>query len=55
MTSLDLVTRGLVKLGPLISHRYAFKDAERAFEANRAGKGADGKPLIKAIIDGPEA
>ncbi|KAM0793399.1 hypothetical protein ACM66B_000851 [Microbotryomycetes sp. NB124-2] len=51
--SLDLVSRGLVDLKPLISHRYSFKDARKAFDANKAGKGEDGKPIIKAIIDGP--
>ncbi|GAA5894351.1 hypothetical protein JCM5296_005146 [Sporobolomyces johnsonii] len=51
--ALDLVARGAVNLKPLISHRYAFKDAKLAFEANKAGKGQDGKPLIKAVIDGP--
>ncbi|GAA5918847.1 hypothetical protein JCM1841_002769 [Sporobolomyces salmonicolor] len=51
--ALDLVARGAVNLKSLISHRYAFKDAKLAFEANKAGKGQDGKPLIKAVIDGP--
>ncbi|KAK4057634.1 hypothetical protein OIO90_001281 [Microbotryomycetes sp. JL221] len=52
--SLDLVARGLVDLKALVSHRYSFKDARKAFDANRAGQGEDGKPIIKAIIDGPE-
>ncbi|GAA5971101.1 hypothetical protein JCM21900_000398, partial [Sporobolomyces salmonicolor] len=51
--ALDLVARGAVNLKSLISHRYAFKDAKLAFAANKAGKGQDGKPLIKAVIDGP--
>lgn len=34
-------------------HSYAFKDAGLAFKANQDGKGADGVPLIKAIIEGP--
>ncbi|GAA5896373.1 NAD(P)-dependent alcohol dehydrogenase [Sporobolomyces salmoneus] len=51
--ALDLVARGAVNLKALISHRYAFKDAKLAFEANKAGKGQDGKPLTKAVIFGP--
>ncbi|SCV68403.1 BQ2448_524 [Microbotryum intermedium] len=51
--SIDLVARGLVNLDRLITHRFSFRDADAAFKANQAGKGADGKPLIKAIVDGP--
>ncbi|GAA5875891.1 hypothetical protein JCM16303_004034 [Sporobolomyces ruberrimus] len=51
--ALDLVARGCVNLKALISHRYAFKDAKLAFEANKAGKGQDGKPLTKSVIMGP--
>ncbi|GAA5922033.1 NAD(P)-dependent alcohol dehydrogenase [Sporobolomyces koalae] len=51
--ALDLVARGAVNLKALISHRYEFKDAKLAFEANKAGKGQDGKPLTKAVILGP--
>lgn len=51
--AIDLVSRGLVSLKPLISHRYSFKDAPDAFEHTANGKGGDGKMLIKAIIDGP--
>ncbi|GAA5997361.1 NAD(P)-dependent alcohol dehydrogenase [Rhodotorula paludigena] len=53
--SMDLVARGAVNLKALISHRYTFRDAVKAFEANHKGVGQDGKPLIKAVIDGPEA
>lgn len=51
--AIDLVARGLIKLDPLITHRYTFDQCVKAFQANRDGKGADGKPLIKAIISGP--
>jgi len=36
-----------------LENSYAFKDAKLAFEANKAGKGQDGKPLTKAVISGP--
>ncbi|GAA5950978.1 hypothetical protein JCM3765_004646 [Sporobolomyces pararoseus] len=51
--ALDLVARGAVNLKALISHRYAFKDAKLAFEANKAMKGQDGKPVTKCVIAGP--
>ncbi|KAI5478291.1 xylitol dehydrogenase [Pseudohyphozyma bogoriensis] len=51
--AIDLLARGLLSLKPLITHRYTFKEAKEAFHANETGKGADGKTVIKAIIDGP--
>ncbi|GAA5839545.1 hypothetical protein JCM9279_005974 [Rhodotorula babjevae] len=51
--AMDLVARGAVNLKSLISHRYSFRDALKAFEANHTGMGEDGRPLIKAVIDGP--
>ncbi|SGY35147.1 BQ5605_C002g01731 [Microbotryum silenes-dioicae] len=51
--SIDLVARGLINLDRLITHRFSFRDANAAFKANQAGKGTDGKPLIKAIVEGP--
>ncbi|KPV74463.1 xylitol dehydrogenase [Rhodotorula graminis WP1] len=51
--AMDLVARGAVNLKSLISHRYAFRDALKAFEANHTGIAEDGRPLIKAVIDGP--
>lgn len=53
--AIDLVAQGKISLGPLITHRYPFRDAVKAFENTAAGKGADGKVLLKAIIDGPES
>lgn len=35
-------------------HSYVFKDALVAFKATQAGKGADGKGIIKAMISGPD-
>ncbi|GJN90508.1 hypothetical protein Rhopal_003519-T1 [Rhodotorula paludigena] len=52
--ALDLVARGAVNLKALISHRYSFRDAPKAFEANQKGVGEDGRPLIKAVISGPD-
>jgi threonine dehydrogenase-like Zn-dependent dehydrogenase len=51
--AIDLVARGLIKLKPLITHRYKFKEAVDAFKTTQNGKGEDGRPAIKTIIDGP--
>jgi D-xylulose reductase len=52
--AISLVERGLVDLKPLATHRYSFKDALEAFEATKKGKGADGKAVIKCLIDAPQ-
>ncbi|KAK4686211.1 D-xylulose reductase, partial [Tremellales sp. Uapishka_1] len=68
--AISLVSRGLIDLKPLITHRYKFTDALAAFQTTQKGKGEDGKvsqstqsahgklrrlqPVIKCIIDGPE-
>jgi D-xylulose reductase len=52
--AIDLVSRGLIDLKTLITHRFTFDEAEKAFQTTRAGKGEDGKPVIKAVIDGPK-
>ena len=46
--AIDLLASNRVRLNSLITHEYAFEDAERAFEnvASRAG--------IKSIIYGPD-
>ncbi|KAI0091981.1 xylitol dehydrogenase [Irpex rosettiformis] len=49
-----LVAQGKIDLKPLITHRFTFEQAKEAFETNRAGKSEDGKPVIKAIISGPD-
>ncbi|KIW22085.1 uncharacterized protein PV07_12502 [Cladophialophora immunda] len=51
--AIDLVRQGRVKLAPLITHRFPFKDAPLAFESVRKGKGEDGKMTIKVLINGP--
>ncbi|KAF7966011.1 hypothetical protein HWV62_40493 [Athelia sp. TMB] len=48
-----LVSQGKLNLSKLITHRYVFEDAKIAFKATQAGKGADGKGIIKAMISGP--
>ncbi|WOO85089.1 putative D-xylulose reductase A [Vanrija pseudolonga] len=53
-TALSLVERGLVDLKPLVTHRYKFEDALDAFKLTQAGKDANGKAVIKVIIDGPQ-
>lgn len=52
--AIHLVAQGLVDLKPLLTHTYKFGDALEAFEATKAGRGKDGKFVIKAVIDGPE-
>jgi hypothetical protein len=37
-------------LAELVTHRYAFEEAEKAFATARAGSGADGKPVIKVLM-----
>lgn len=51
--AISLVERGLVDLKPLVTHRYKFTDALEAFKLTQAGKDADGKAVIKVIIDAP--
>ncbi|WWC89300.1 uncharacterized protein L201_004221 [Kwoniella dendrophila CBS 6074] len=44
--AIDLVSRGLIDLKSLITHKYKWEDAVKAFEATKAGKGEDvGPPL----------
>lgn len=52
--AIALVAAGKVDLKPLVTHRFKFDDAKAAFETARLGKSADGKGVIKTIIDGPE-
>jgi L-iditol 2-dehydrogenase/D-xylulose reductase len=41
--AISLVERGLVKLAPLVTQRFDFKDALEAFETTRKGKDEDGQ------------
>ncbi|WVN88112.1 chlorophyll synthesis pathway protein BchC [Cryptococcus depauperatus CBS 7841] len=52
--AISLVERGLIDLKPLVTQRFKFEDAKEAFECTKAGRGRDGKGVIKCIIDGPE-
>ncbi|OBZ70304.1 putative D-xylulose reductase A [Grifola frondosa] len=52
--AIGLVAAGKIDLKPLVTHRFAFKDAIEAFQTTRAGKSPDGKPVIKAVISGPD-
>jgi D-xylulose reductase len=51
--AIALVSQGKIDLKPLVTHRFTFEEATAAFKATRAGKGEDGKGVIKAIISGP--
>ncbi|KAI0053005.1 xylitol dehydrogenase [Auriscalpium vulgare] len=52
--AIALAAAGKVDLKPMVTHRFKFTDAVTAFKATKAGKSEDGKPLIKAIISGPD-
>ncbi|EOR00926.1 hypothetical protein E3P92_00361 [Wallemia ichthyophaga] len=52
--AIDLVSQGKINLKELHTHSFAYNDALSAFDSTKAGKGKDGKSLIKAVIDGPE-
>ncbi|KAI0750744.1 xylitol dehydrogenase [Daedaleopsis nitida] len=49
-----LVAQGKVDLKPLVTHRFSFDQAVQAFQTTRTGKSEDGKPVIKAVISGPD-
>ncbi|CAG9994402.1 unnamed protein product [Clonostachys byssicola] len=51
--AIDLVRQGRINLKPLLTHRVSFNDADKAFHITKAGRGEDGKMVIKTIIDGP--
>jgi len=52
--AISLVAQGKVDLKPLVTHRFPFDQAIVAFKATQAGKSEDGKPVIKAVISGPD-
>lgn len=52
--SIALVSSGSVDVARLVTHRYVFADAVKAFDAVTAGRGEDGKACIKVqICQGP--
>ncbi|RXK35025.1 hypothetical protein M231_07728 [Tremella mesenterica] len=52
--AIDLVSRGLVDVKPLLTHRYPFSQTLEAFATSKNGKGPDGEVAIKVMIDGPD-
>ncbi|KAJ3488381.1 hypothetical protein NLI96_g2878 [Meripilus lineatus] len=52
--AIALVSQGKIDLKPLVTHRFKFEQAVEAFETTKAGKSPDGKPVIKAVISGPD-
>jgi D-xylulose reductase len=48
--AISLVAAGKIDLAKLVTHRYDFTEAEKAFAAAHAGVGPDGKPVIKVIM-----
>lgn len=53
-TAISLVAQGKIDLKPLITHRLPFNQTLDAIKIVQAGKSEDGKPVIKAIISGPD-
>ncbi|WRT66406.1 uncharacterized protein IL334_003362 [Kwoniella shivajii] len=51
--AIDLVSRGLIDLKPLITHKYPWEQASKAFTTTKAGKGDDGRLAIKVMIGPP--
>lgn len=54
-TSISLVSSGLIDVTKLVTHRFLFKDAVKAFEVTTKGVGEDGKTAIKVQISQGEA
>ncbi|KAF9519050.1 hypothetical protein BS47DRAFT_1370884 [Hydnum rufescens UP504] len=51
--AISLASQGKIDVKALITHRFPFEDALKAFNTNRTGVGPDGKGVIKAVVDGP--
>lgn len=49
-TSISLVSTGLIDVTKMVTHRFLFKDAVKAFETTTKGVGEDGKTAIKVQI-----
>lgn len=47
--AIDLVSRGLIDLKPLITHRYKWEEAVQAYQTTAAAKSRDGKMAIKVL------
>ncbi|PWY97604.1 putative xylitol dehydrogenase [Testicularia cyperi] len=54
-TSISLVSAGLIDVTRLVTHRFLFKDAIKAFDTTTKGVGEDGKTAIKVQISQGEA
>ncbi|GAK65324.1 xylitol dehydrogenase [Moesziomyces antarcticus] len=49
-TSISLVSTGLIDVTKMVTHRFLFKDAIKAFDTTTKGVGEDGKTAIKVQI-----
>ncbi|CDU26023.1 probable xylitol dehydrogenase [Sporisorium scitamineum] len=49
-TSINLVSTGKIDVTKMVTHRFLFKDAVKAFETTTKGVGEDGKTAIKVQI-----
>lgn len=53
-TAIDLVASGKLPISKIVTHRFSFDDAIKAFETTASGKGPDGRSAIKVqISQGP--
>lgn len=48
--SIALASLGMIDVTRIVTHRYVFSDAEKAFDATTAGRGDDGRVCIKVQI-----
>lgn len=48
--AIQLAASGKVDVTRLVTHRYVFQDADKAFQATTRGKGEDGQACIKVQI-----
>jgi len=53
--AIALVSSGQIDVKRLVTHRYVFSDASKAFDATTAGRGEDGRATIKVQICQGEA
>lgn len=53
--AIELASSGRIDVTKLVTHRYAFTDSLKAFDAVANGKGEDGKATIKVQISQGQA
>ena len=51
--ALQLIANGQIDPRPIVTHRYPFEQAQKAFETMIRGEGEDGQRPVKVLIMGP--